>query len=106
MHFASLPASGPASLEAPPSYNASEEAQQSASFGRFDLNMTVEDEGANFSAGEGQLIALGRALVKGSKIVVMVSSRAPRLVHPYLVWLMLTWDIAAARTKRHHPSTL
>lgn len=40
---------------------------------RFDLNAPVTEEGANFSAGERQLVALCRALVKDSRIIVMVS---------------------------------
>ncbi|CAA7270434.1 unnamed protein product [Cyclocybe aegerita] len=37
----------------------------------FSLDSTVGDEGANFSAGEKQLLALCRALVKNSKIIVL-----------------------------------
>lgn len=39
---------------------------------RFDLDAPVSEEGSNFSAGERQLLALCRALVKESKIIVMV----------------------------------
>lgn len=39
---------------------------------RFDLEAPVSEEGSNFSAGERQLLALCRALVKESKIIVMV----------------------------------
>jgi len=35
------------------------------------LDMAVEYEGANLSAGESQLVALGRALLKGSPIIVL-----------------------------------
>jgi len=38
---------------------------------RFDLNSMVSEEGSNFSAGERQLLALCRALVKQSRIIVM-----------------------------------
>jgi ABC-type multidrug transport system fused ATPase/permease subunit len=38
---------------------------------RFDLNSMVSEEGSNFSAGERQLLALCRALVKQSKVIVM-----------------------------------
>ncbi|KAJ3898403.1 multidrug resistance-associated ABC transporter [Lentinula edodes] len=38
---------------------------------KFDLNSNVDDEGSNFSAGEKQLLALCRALVKNSKIIVL-----------------------------------
>ncbi|PPQ81812.1 hypothetical protein CVT25_013648 [Psilocybe cyanescens] len=38
---------------------------------KFSLDSTVGDEGANFSAGEKQLLALCRALVKNSKIIVL-----------------------------------
>ncbi|KAK0467750.1 multidrug resistance-associated ABC transporter [Desarmillaria tabescens] len=38
---------------------------------KFSLDATVGDEGSNFSAGEKQLLALGRALVKNSQIIVL-----------------------------------
>ncbi|KAF4621625.1 hypothetical protein D9613_012586 [Agrocybe pediades] len=38
---------------------------------KFSLDSTVGDEGSNFSAGEKQLLALCRALVKNSKIIVL-----------------------------------
>jgi ABC-type multidrug transport system fused ATPase/permease subunit len=41
---------------------------------RFDLDAPVSEEGSNFSAGERQLLALCRALVKESKIIVMVGA--------------------------------
>ncbi|KAF9019789.1 multidrug resistance-associated ABC transporter [Hymenopellis radicata] len=38
---------------------------------KFRLDATVGDEGANFSAGEKQLLALARALVKKSRIIIL-----------------------------------
>ncbi|PBK66109.1 multidrug resistance-associated ABC transporter [Armillaria solidipes] len=38
---------------------------------KFSLDATVGDEGSNFSAGEKQLLALGRALVKNSRIIIL-----------------------------------
>ncbi|KAH8103346.1 multidrug resistance-associated ABC transporter [Cristinia sonorae] len=38
---------------------------------KFNLNASVNDEGSNYSAGEKQLLALCRALVKGSKIIIL-----------------------------------
>jgi ABC-type multidrug transport system fused ATPase/permease subunit len=38
---------------------------------KFDLNSMVSEEGSNFSAGERQLLALCRALVKQSRVIVM-----------------------------------
>ncbi|KAH8110164.1 multidrug resistance-associated ABC transporter [Phellopilus nigrolimitatus] len=38
---------------------------------KFSLESAVGDEGANFSAGEKQLLALCRALLKGSRIIVL-----------------------------------
>lgn len=38
---------------------------------KFHLDQQVEDEGANFSLGEKQLVAFARALVRGSKILIM-----------------------------------
>ncbi|PVG03951.1 hypothetical protein CPB86DRAFT_748462 [Serendipita vermifera] len=44
---------------------------EKSSASRFDLNASVSEEGSNFSAGERQLIALCRALVKESRVIVM-----------------------------------
>lgn len=38
---------------------------------KFHLDQDVEDEGANFSLGEKQLIAFARALVRGTKILIL-----------------------------------
>lgn len=38
---------------------------------KFHLDQNVEDEGSNFSLGERQLIAFGRALVRDSKILIL-----------------------------------
>lgn len=45
--------------------------EKATSFHKFHLDQTVEDEGANFSLGERQLIALARALVRNSKILIL-----------------------------------
>ncbi|KAG8873871.1 hypothetical protein FRB97_006378 [Tulasnella sp. 331] len=77
MRFASLPppaaTSPPNTIKVPPESIKSLTGNRSSTsnLARFDLDMAVEHEGTNFSAGEGQLIALGRALVKGSKIVIL-----------------------------------
>lgn len=39
---------------------------------KFSLDSAVSDEGSNYSAGEKQLLALCRALVKNSRIIVLV----------------------------------
>lgn len=38
---------------------------------KFSLDATVEEGGANFSAGERQLVSLARAFVKNSRLVIM-----------------------------------
>jgi ABC-type multidrug transport system fused ATPase/permease subunit len=43
----------------------------SAAEAKFSLDSIVGDEGANFSAGEKQLLALCRALVKNSRIIIL-----------------------------------
>lgn len=47
------------------------ENKQVAQSPRFDLDSMVSEEGSNFSAGERQLLALCRALVKESRVIVM-----------------------------------
>jgi ABC-type multidrug transport system fused ATPase/permease subunit len=39
---------------------------------KFSLDGSVSDEGSNFSAGEKQLLALCRALVRDSSVIVLV----------------------------------
>lgn len=41
---------------------------------KFSLDFSVSDEGSNFSAGEKQLLALCRALVRDSSVIVLVRS--------------------------------
>lgn len=41
---------------------------------KFRLDASVTDEGSNFSAGEKQLLALCRALVRNNRIIILVSS--------------------------------
>jgi ATP-binding cassette, subfamily C (CFTR/MRP), member 1 len=57
--------------------NAPKEVQEGGGDGtsRFDLNSKVSEEGSNFSAGERQLLALCRALVKQSRVIVMDGER-------------------------------
>lgn len=43
---------------------------------RFALETAIEDEGSNLSVGERSLVSLARALVKGSKIVVLDEATA------------------------------
>jgi len=45
--------------------------EQAERFAKFRLDATVADEGSNFSAGERQLLALCRALVKNSKVIIL-----------------------------------
>jgi ATP-binding cassette, subfamily C (CFTR/MRP), member 1 len=40
---------------------------------KFSLDASVGDEGSNFSAGEKQLLALCRALVRDSSLIILVS---------------------------------
>jgi ATP-binding cassette subfamily C (CFTR/MRP) protein 1 len=44
---------------------------EQASTGRYDLDSTIESEGANLSVGERSLLSLARALVKDCKVVVL-----------------------------------
>jgi ATP-binding cassette subfamily C (CFTR/MRP) protein 1 len=46
--------------------------EDQASEAKFSLDSVVSEEGGNFSAGERQLVALCRALVKDTRIIVMV----------------------------------
>ena len=46
-----------------------------ARYAKFQLDHMVTDEGSNMSAGERQLLALCRALVKNSRIIVLVCPR-------------------------------
>ncbi|KAF2441350.1 hypothetical protein P171DRAFT_367321 [Karstenula rhodostoma CBS 690.94] len=48
----------------------SDEASMDDKAGRIHLDSIVEEEGLNFSLGQRQLMALGRALVRGSQIIV------------------------------------
>ena len=52
---------------------------------KFSLDSVVGDEGNNFSAGERQLLALCRALVKDSKVIVLASPARRRAI----IWLIL-----------------
>ncbi|EGV61734.1 hypothetical protein CANTEDRAFT_108700 [Yamadazyma tenuis ATCC 10573] len=45
--------------------------KNSADLHKFHLDQVVEDDGVNFSLGERQLIAFARALVRGSKILIL-----------------------------------
>jgi ATP-binding cassette, subfamily C (CFTR/MRP), member 1 len=53
---------------------------------KFGLDASIGDEGSNYSAGEKQLLALCRALVKNSRIIVLVSD-VP--ANPFLVFLLI-----------------
>jgi ATP-binding cassette, subfamily C (CFTR/MRP), member 1 len=62
---------------------------------RFDLNSEIRDD--SFSAGEKQLVALCRALVKKAKVIVLVSLTS---IHPHrctLMMLVCLKDEATAR---------
>lgn len=45
--------------------------KENSNLHKFHLSQSVEDEGSNFSLGERQLIALARALVRDSKILIL-----------------------------------
>ncbi|KAG8979667.1 hypothetical protein FRB94_011257 [Tulasnella sp. JGI-2019a] len=45
--------------------------EQTERFAKFQLDATVADEGSNFSGGERQLLALCRALVKNSRVIIL-----------------------------------
>jgi hypothetical protein len=46
--------------------------KDAAAEAKFSLDASVGDEGSNYSAGEKQLLALCRALVRGSSVIVLV----------------------------------
>jgi ABC-type multidrug transport system fused ATPase/permease subunit len=52
---------------------------------KFSLDSSVGDEGSNFSAGERQLLALCRALVNDSNIIVLVSRIHSRVMDITLI---------------------
>lgn len=53
------------------SSSSNEVRSEQASTGRYDLDSTIESEGANLSVGERSLLSLARALVKDCKVVVL-----------------------------------
>jgi ABC-type multidrug transport system fused ATPase/permease subunit len=53
------------------SSSSNEVRSEQASTSRYDLDSTIESEGANLSVGERSLLSLARALVKDCKVVVL-----------------------------------
>lgn len=58
-------------VEEPEKVNTSSKANSLDHGSRFSLDTEIEDGGENLSVGERSLVSLARALVKGSKIIVL-----------------------------------
>ena len=76
---------------------------------KFSLDSTVSDEGSNYSAGEKQWLALCRALVKNSRIIVLVSdvrhSLPARVPRPPVARADDKGTLTPIRTRRRATST-